>query len=258
MTTIYQRALFLALLPLAGCGRSKENSAGIPLSYWFVLAPQSADTYRSDLLENLQFAKNIYAPLVSTYMTGKPQGMAAVSWTVDPSGRVWRFKIRRGLVFEDGTPISPDIVLQNFKRIFWLTRKDGLVLNSLLPEVREMKSMRQPLRSAYATSDEVVFQFSKRPLNLFETISQPIYGIAHPKCFDDEGRWEDPWCLCSSGQYQVKFRSANKIVLKSRHVFQEVAGAPEIVEFHAFNKNANVLNALMAGRCDVAHLNSSP
>lgn len=221
-----------------------------PLRYWFWYLPTTLDTAKADRAGVMAIAKNIYAPLVSTFLDGKPQGMIAENWAIDNTGKTWRFKIRKGLVFDDGFPITPEIVLQNFRRILWQTRKDGLLLNSLLPEVAKWESYAAPLKSVYVDGDEVVFKFNRRPVNLFEEISMPIYGIASPKCFDENGKWEDSFCAISSGQYKIKEISTEKVVLQSRHVFDAAENAPEIVEVRA-RVDKNTGEEIVAGTADL-------
>lgn len=224
----------------------------MPLRYWFWWPATTFDTFKADMFDVMQVAKNIYAPLVSIYMDGKPQGMIASGWEVDESGKMWRFIIRPGLVFDDGTPITPAVVLKNFRRILWLTRNEGLILNTLLPEVKRWKNYEDPLECLYAEKNSVVFKFNRRPVNLFETISQSVYGIANPKCFDENGQWKEPLCASSSGQYRVREIAKDKIVLESRHVFPEADHAPEIVEIHTpHGAQEGVLAALLSGRGDL-------
>ncbi len=225
----------------------------VPFRYWFWWLPSTFDTYRADMADVMQVAKNIYAPLVSTFMDSEPQGMIAQDWRVDKTGRIWRFKIKSGLTFDDGVPITSDVVLKNFKRMLWLTREEGLILNSLLPELLEWKSFKDPLKNLYLEGDTLVFRFNRRPLNLFETLSQPIYGIANPKCFDEQGNWKKPFCSSASGQYKIKERTEEKIVLESRHIYTATEYAPEVVEICVPTKNDdNGLKALLSGRGDLA------
>ncbi|MEF3279485.1 MAG: ABC transporter substrate-binding protein [Elusimicrobiota bacterium] len=221
-----------------------------PLRYWFWYLPTTLDTYKSDRAGVMMVAKNIYAPLVSTFLDGKPQGMIAESWEIDSAGKIWHFKIRKGLRFDDGTPITADIVLKNFRRILWLTRKEGLLLNSLMPEISEWEKYDKPLSCIYVENDIIVFKFSKRPVNLFEEISMPIYGIANPKCFDEKGQWKDALCISSSGQYKIKEITTSKIVLESRHIFPKVQFAPDIVEIRA-RTDRNTIEEILKGNADL-------
>ena len=40
----------------------------------------------------------------------------ATSWTVASDGRTWTFKIRGGVAFQDGSPLTAQAVVANFKR----------------------------------------------------------------------------------------------------------------------------------------------
>jgi len=221
-----------------------------PLRYWFWYLPTTFDTAKADRAGVMAVAKNIYAPLVSTFLDGRAQGMIAEKWAVGKEGKTWRFTIRKGLIFEDGSPITPEVVLQNFRRILWLTRKDGLLFNSLLPEVAKWENYSAPLKSLYVDGNDVIFEFSRRPLNLFEEISMPIYGIASPKCFDAEGNWKELFCSVASGQYRVKEITPEKVVLQSRHIFEETDAAPEVVEIRA-RVDKNTGEEMLAGTGDL-------
>lgn len=201
-----------------------------PLRFWYWFLPYTFDTYKADNVNLMLVAKNIYAPLVSTAIDGIPQGMIAKDWEVDPSGRIWRFTIRPGLTFDDGTPITPEVVLNNFRRMLWLTRTEGLLLNSLLSEVKTWRRYSDPVPSLYTDGNCLVFKLIRRPVNFFETLEQPIYGIADPKCFNANREWKDPKCISTSGQYRVQSVTGTQIVLASKHVFPETPTAPETVE----------------------------
>lgn len=199
--------------------------------YW--LLPESYDPYQSDSFASMPVAKNIYAPLVSTFLDGKPQGMIAESWEMSQDGKVWRFKIRKGLKFQDGTPITPEIVLKNFRRILWLTKASGLALNRAMPEVAKWEDYSLPLKSLSADGDNIVFRFAAPPENLFEDLEKPLFGIANPVCFDQAGKWLNEKCLYESGQYKIEKRLPGALILQNRHVFPEVENAPDTIEYIA-------------------------
>lgn len=230
-----------------------ERMKNQTLRYWFWYLPTTLDTCKADRAGVMAIAKNIYAPLVSTFLDSRPQGMVAESWAVDNAGKEWRFKIRKGLVFDDGTPITADIVLQNFRRILWFTRGDGLLLNSLMPEISKWGKYGDALDCLHVDKDTIVFKFNRRPLNLFEEISMPIYGIANPKCFDEAGQWKESYCASASGQYKIKEMTADKVVLESRHVFAEAEHAPDIVEVRA-RTDRNTAVEILNGNGDLTVL----
>lgn len=249
-TIVYIIALLFLNSPTIG-----ERMNNTILHYWFWYLPTTLDTAEADKAGVMSVAKNIYAPLVSTFLDGKAQGMIAESWSVDKTGTVWRFKIKENMVFDDGSAITAEVVLQNFRRILWLTRSDGLLLNSLMPEISQWKNYTDELKCINVDGDTIVFKFNKRPTNLFEEISMPIYGIANPKCFNNAGQWKSPSCISASGQYSVKEIGADKIVLQSRHKFPEAENAPEIVEIRA-KTDRNTLPEILSGNGDLTVLPS--
>ncbi|PIU19478.1 MAG: hypothetical protein COT18_07225, partial [Elusimicrobia bacterium CG08_land_8_20_14_0_20_59_10] len=208
--------------------------------------------YRGDSFDVMQVARNIYAPLVSIGMDSRPQGMIADDWKVNAAGTTWRFKLRKGLVFEDGEHITPAVVLANFRRMSWLTREENLPLNSLMPETAAWKDYRAPLKCLFTDGEYLVFKFKKRPDNLFEMLSHPIYAIASPKCFDEKGKWRAPFCSVASGQYKVTERIPGKIKLASRHVFPAAENAPETVEIRTpLKPGESALRAMLAGEGEI-------
>lgn len=218
--------------------------------YWDL--PESYDPHKSDSFASMPVAKNIYSPLVSTFLGGKPQGLIAESWKISSDGKTWRFKIRKGIKFADGTPITAQIVYQNFKRILWLTKESGLILNLAMPEIAKWNDYSRPPKCFEVEGDELVFRFKFQPASLFESLEKPLYGIAHPDCFNDAGAWNDKLCLNESGQYRVEQRLADRIILKNRHVFPEVQNAPETVEFiSAVPKNTTRIQWSMDNKVDI-------
>lgn len=221
----------------------------------FWAKPESFDPYKSDGMESMSLAKNIYAPLVSTFLDGRAQGMAAEKWEISKDGRTWRFIVRKGLIFADGRPITPEVVLANFRRILWLTKDSGLALNLALPEIKEWSDYNAPLKSVYADAEGIVFKFSYQPTNLFEALEKPLYGIASPECFDEKGAWRKDSCLNESGQFRIEKQLPDRLVLRNRHIYPEVKGAPEVVDFITrIPENKNRLDWVLEERSDLTFL----
>ena len=63
----------------------------------------------------LSFDGNIYEPLVERDKTMGVVPALATKWT-QSSPTVWRFDLRQGVKFHDGTPFSADDVVFTFKR----------------------------------------------------------------------------------------------------------------------------------------------
>ncbi|WP_264715540.1 ABC transporter substrate-binding protein [Limobrevibacterium gyesilva] len=74
------------------------------------------DPYTRQETVQLSFLSNIYEPLVRWNRDLKLEPALAVSWE-QTSPTVWRFKLRDGVKFQDGTPFTADDVVFSFGRI---------------------------------------------------------------------------------------------------------------------------------------------
>jgi peptide/nickel transport system substrate-binding protein len=99
-------ALFL-FLPAIACAKT--------LRYASQLDPQTVDPHAANLLATSRLTQQIYDPLVFRDAQWKVIPWLAVSWT-QPSATVWRFKLREGVRFHDGTPFTADDVVFSVQR----------------------------------------------------------------------------------------------------------------------------------------------
>ncbi len=58
----------------------------------------------------------MYDPLIRRDQDLKLQPALATEWSVDSAGTIWRFKLRSGVMFHDGTPFDADAVVATFRR----------------------------------------------------------------------------------------------------------------------------------------------
>ncbi|MEV5888560.1 ABC transporter substrate-binding protein [Nonomuraea fuscirosea] len=65
-------------------------------------------------------AKAIFSPLVSTSGKGKFDGVLAESWEANEDATEWTFKLRGGVKFSDGTPVTGADVVASFERVLEL------------------------------------------------------------------------------------------------------------------------------------------
>jgi len=71
----------------------------------------------------------------------------ATSWEVSPDGLRWRFALRRGVVFHDGTPFDADAVVFSFHRVLdphhpdYLAGDDAQYWRGLLRDVTQVRAL---------------------------------------------------------------------------------------------------------------------
>jgi len=76
--------------------------------------PSSMDPQYHALTPNIQISDTLFDGLVNTDAELKPQPALAESWTVD--GNTWTFKLRPGVKFSDGTPVTADDIVFTYER----------------------------------------------------------------------------------------------------------------------------------------------
>ncbi len=67
-------------------------------------------------LNELVLLRNVFEPLVDLDQRGKIYGVLAESWQPSADGKVWTFKLRRGVKFHDGTPFDAESVKATIER----------------------------------------------------------------------------------------------------------------------------------------------
>ena len=96
----------------------------------------SMDPYTRNETFQLSFLSNIYEPLIRRDRDLKLEPALATSWEAT-SPTVWRFHLRSGVKFTDGTPFTADDVLFSADRL----RAPSSVLRSVLAGVKEVRKI---------------------------------------------------------------------------------------------------------------------
>lgn len=153
--------IFIAMV--AGCG--SHERARLPQDRMVRLADAEAkglDPQKYSDLVSLRIASEQFEGLTRYDGAGKPVPGLATSWTTSSDGLYWRFFLREGLRFSDGTPIRADIFTRMFQR-----------LNS--------GTTASPHRTLFAMIKEVR---GRGPLEVQITLRQPVPSLpsllAHP------------------------------------------------------------------------------
>jgi ABC-type transport system substrate-binding protein len=69
------------------------------------------DATQADSFGRRSLTRLMFDTLVATDASGHLQPWLATSWQASPDSRRWRIRIRRGVKFHDGTPLSPEIAV---------------------------------------------------------------------------------------------------------------------------------------------------
>jgi ABC-type transport system substrate-binding protein len=74
-----------------------------------------ADNAQPDSFARRSLTTLMFDTLVTTDESGRVQPWLAVSWQASPGNQRWQFRIRRGVKFHDGTPLSAEIAAASLR-----------------------------------------------------------------------------------------------------------------------------------------------
>jgi peptide/nickel transport system substrate-binding protein len=100
----------LAFVALAAALALAPAASAKTLRYASQIDPGTMDPHAMPSLYNTRVLSQIYEPLVGRDEAFKPTPLLALSWTPLDNGQGWRFKLRPGVKFHDGTPFGADDV----------------------------------------------------------------------------------------------------------------------------------------------------
>ncbi len=109
-----RRPLLVASL-LAGLAFAAAPSSGKTFRWANDGDVISMDPYARQETTLLSFMANIYEPLIQRNKTLALEPALAIEWS-QPAPDLWRFKLRQGVKFHDGTPFTVDDVVFSFER----------------------------------------------------------------------------------------------------------------------------------------------
>jgi peptide/nickel transport system substrate-binding protein len=121
----------------AGCAASNRdnNSGGAKTGGTFIFAgagdPKNFDPIFNDDGESFRPTRQMFDTLVSHKPgTATLEPGLAESWEHDAEGKVWTFKLRKGVKFHDGTPFDAAAVCFNFDR--WYNMKGAAAQSQMI------------------------------------------------------------------------------------------------------------------------------
>lgn len=115
--------LALPLLITAGCSKGNfskktegsQTTAGI-FRYPIVTNPTTLDPHKVQDGDTIDLLQQVYEGLTVWGEDNKPQPGVAESWTVSDDGRTYTFKLRKGVKFHNGDPVTADDVKWSIER----------------------------------------------------------------------------------------------------------------------------------------------
>ena len=225
------------------------------------VAPAEAKTFRiadqgdalsmdpHSLNESLQlsFTGNIYEPLVAhDKKLGLVPGLAT-KWTqVNPT--TWRFELRRGVTFHDGTPFTADDVLFSFAR----AAADGSDMKSYTNEIAQVKKV----------DADTVDIVTKNPFPILPDVISLVYIMSKKWC--EENRAERPvdkrkgvenaasFKANGTGPFRLRSRDpgVRTVLARNLNYWDKVETNIDEVVFTPIGSDATRVAALVSGEID--------
>ena len=127
--TRVRRFLALAAAALALAGALPAQALTVKIATAF--DPQTMDPHALALLYHSRIAFQVYESLLNRDEQFKPEPGLALSWSnVDP--KTWRFKLRQGVRFHDGTPFTVDDAVFTIQRAIAPPSQRGFQLKGVV------------------------------------------------------------------------------------------------------------------------------
>lgn len=189
-------ALGLATASLAACSdgspRGSSPEGQDALVYANAASAPTLDPSVTANLETSRISSQVLETLVAPSPdTGDPQKNLAESWEVSRDGLQYTFRLRRGVRFHDGTPLTAQAVAENFRRWENNTRRTQVNQTTYQTIFRSSTADGKKQDSIYTSCiarDEhtVVLTVSEKYTPLLKALTQPAFGIGSPRAFADQ------------------------------------------------------------------------
>ena len=179
--------------------------------------------------------RQIYSCLVEVDSDGNALPELAESWTNNKTADGWVFKIRKGVEFHNGKPLTATDVIYSIKRHLRADSKSGA--KPLLSGIRDITA---------DGSHRVVISLKEGNADLPYVFGDYHLGIV-PDGFND---WENP---VGTGPFAMKQYNPGLRALGERNANYFRDGRPYVdsVEVVSINDSTARLNALQAGEADI-------
>ena len=209
---------------------------------------QSMDPHSLNEALQLTFTSNVYEPLVGR---DKKLGLIpalATQWK-QTSPTVWRFELRKGVSFHDGSPFTADDVVFSFKR----ASGDG----------SDMKSYTSSFKEVRKVSDHVVEIETATPFPILPDVITLVFMMSKKWC--EENKAVTPvdrrkgientasFKANGTGPYRLKERqpSSRTMLVRNGTYWGKVEGNVTEVVFTPIANDATRVAALLSGEVDL-------
>lgn len=223
-------------------------------------APQSLDPGLATDTETERILRQIFEPLLGIEPeTGAVAPLLATEWEVSDDELTYTFRLRRDVVFHDGTELTPEVVVANLERAGRLDQLYGpgnisqssalafpTVFGGFIGEEECVLESVEP-----SGSRSVVLTLTQPVAFLLQALTLPAFGVASAEVLSDS----DPGLVSrtpvGTGPYRLVTSDGGDTVLEANSDHWDGAEGPEQVVVRPFPRSFDRLRELNRGEVDV-------
>jgi peptide/nickel transport system substrate-binding protein len=194
-------AIVLALMVITSVVAVETWAAETPRRGGVLLAvigadPPSLDSHQESTFANIQLVAPLYSTLLQydPYSYPKIIGDAATEWKSAPDGLTYTFKIRQGIRFHDGSPLTAADVKATYDKIIW---PPAGVLSIRKAAYSEVERVEAP------DAATVVFRLKFPSASLLDNLASP-WNVIYPKKYLDKDPNYFKTNVVGSGPFKFK------------------------------------------------------
>ncbi len=173
--------------------------------------------------DSLMISQYLYEGLVRLDESGAPQPALAESWVISDDQLDYIFTLRSTAVFSDGTPVTPDVIVENFNRWFDPQHPlhgngDFAVWGRIFLGFHGEKDASDRAKSTVdgiqkVDVNTVLIHLNRLMPDLLTDLADPAFAILNPTTLASAGYGGRDSTIISSGPYIVSAWTDNGLTL---------------------------------------------
>jgi oligopeptide transport system substrate-binding protein len=219
--------------------------------------PDTLDPQKYELISENNILRDLFEGLTTQGPDNRAVPGQAESWTVSEDGLVWTFKLRQGLKWSDGTPLTADDFVLGARRL--ADPKTGAKIPDGVFKIangRDIIEGRKPKEDLGVTAQDphtVVIRLAIRsplvPILMWQTVFVPVPSHVYAQHGD---AWVKPEHIVTNGAYTlVSWEPSDHVTIRKNPHFRAAdTVAIETVRFYPSDDNEMALKRFRAGEID--------
>jgi len=209
--------------------------------------PQTMDPHALALLYHTRVVTQVYEPLVTRNEQFKLEPALALSWQlINPT--TWRFKLRPGVKFHDGSPFSADDAVFSFERIMAPPSQRSFQLKG----VAAVKKVDELTIDFLLSAPDAVLPEKMQFLGIMSKAWAVKHGVEKAQDFNGKQETYAVRNANGTGPYRLeRYEPDVRTVLKAHPHWWGRRGNVDEVSFVAIKSDATRLAALASGEVDL-------